>query len=65
MRKYMQTLDSGQIRRFMDREWEQGVKRNFDNITGPWHVELPQNLHRGRGLSILKKPKSNILTLEK
>jgi hypothetical protein len=60
----MQTLDNGQTRRFMDREWEQGAKKNFDNTSGPWHIELPQNLHRAR-LSVLRKPKSNILTLEK
>jgi hypothetical protein len=49
----------------MDLEWEHGVKRFFDDTAaGPWLIELPQNLHKGR-LSRLKKEEFNILTLER
>jgi hypothetical protein len=60
----MQTLDSGQTRRFIDREWER-VKRLFhDTAAGPWLIELPQNLHKGK-LPLWKEEEFDTLTLER
>ncbi|KAF8863039.1 actin-like ATPase domain-containing protein [Acephala macrosclerotiorum] len=59
------TMDKDAERRFMEREWELNVKRNFDGTHGPWPVELPQTQHnRKHSLkNVFKKEESSILTL--
>jgi hypothetical protein len=54
-------------RRFMEKEWENGVKRNFDGSPGPWPIELPQNqLKKSSAIkSVFKKEQSNLLQMER
>jgi hypothetical protein len=62
----MNKLDSETERRFMEKEWENNVKRNFDGTEGPWAVELPQTQQTRRAAwkSIVgRTEKSNILKL--
>jgi hypothetical protein len=60
----MQTLDSGQPRRLIEGEWEL-VKRSFrDTAAGPWLIELPQNLHKGK-LPLWKEEEFDTLKLER
>ncbi|KAE8443514.1 hypothetical protein EG329_001754 [Mollisiaceae sp. DMI_Dod_QoI] len=63
--KHMSSLNADARRRFMDREWEYNLKRNFDGNDGPWPVELPQIPHSRKSAlrSIFKKEQSNILAL--
>jgi hypothetical protein len=66
-RQHMNKLDSETERRFMEKEWENNVKRNFDGTPGPWTVELPhtQQTKRVAWKSLVgKKEKSNILQLQ-
>lgn len=63
----MCNLDSDTEKRFMEKEWELSVKKNFDGTAGPWLVELPQDPHKGKRTALkamIKKPESNILSLE-
>jgi hypothetical protein len=50
----------------MEKEWETGVKRNFDGTAGPWPIELPQNQHKKSTAlkSVFKKEPSNLLQME-
>lgn len=66
-RKYMNSLSAEAEKRFMEKEWETNVKRNFDGTDGPWMVELPQKQQRGKLSalkSIVRDEKSNILQIE-
>lgn len=63
----MSTLDPDTEKRFMEKEWELSVKKNFDGTAGPWLVELPQDPNNGKRSALkaaFKKPQSNILALE-
>jgi len=37
----MNNLSRDVEKRFMEKEWENNVKRNFDGSEGPWPVDLP------------------------
>jgi hypothetical protein len=65
-RKYMKNLPSNIEKRFMEREWENNVKRNFDGSDGPWIVDLPQKPQKSAAAlrSVFTKEKPGILELE-
>jgi hypothetical protein len=52
--------------RFMEKEWENNVKRNFDGSDGPWHVDLPQKPPKAGGSlrGLLSKDKPGTLELQ-
>jgi len=60
----MNSLSVDVQKRFMEKEWENNVKRNFDGSEGPWLVDLPQRPPSSALKSIFKKEKSTMLTLE-
>jgi hypothetical protein len=59
----MHTLESGKLRKFMDTEWEQNTKRNFDGTDGPWPIEIPQNHDKGKIKAVFKKQQPAVLQL--
>ena len=65
-RKYMNNLPVNVEKQFMEREWEHGVKRNFDGSNGPWIVDLPQKPQKPVAAlrSLFQKQKSSTLALE-
>ncbi len=63
-RKYMSSLSKDVEKRFMEKEWESNVKRNFDGSDGPWVVDLPQRPPSSGLKSMFKREKSTMLTLE-
>jgi hypothetical protein len=62
--KHVNSLNRESIKRFMEKEWEYGIKRNFDDTEGPWKVDLPQAIHRKHAFHF-KKERSNTLDLKR
>jgi hypothetical protein len=60
----MNSLSRDVEKRFMEKEWENNVKRNFDGSGGPWLVDLPQKPPSSAIKSMFKKEKPSTLTLE-
>jgi hypothetical protein len=60
----MNSLSRDVEKRFMEKEWENSVKRNFDGSEGPWLIDLPQKPHSSSIRSMFKKEKPTMLTLE-
>lgn len=63
----MNHLDRETEKRFMEKEWENNIKRTFDGTKGPWLVDTPQNQNKGKVVaikSIFKKEVSNILRVD-
>jgi hypothetical protein len=44
----MRSVDRNTEKRFMEKEWEVNIKRNFDGTAGPWLVDTPQNQQTGK-----------------
>ncbi|KAL2070911.1 hypothetical protein VTL71DRAFT_13937 [Oculimacula yallundae] len=63
-RKHMKRVSHETEERFMEREWENNVKRNFDGTAGPWLIETPQ-VQQNRRLkavrSVFKREESTVL----
>ncbi|KAH6664839.1 hypothetical protein B0J14DRAFT_606807 [Halenospora varia] len=66
-KSHMSKLSPESEKRFMEKEWEYNVKRNFDGSVGPWNVQLPQRSETSRSASLKAvfktKKESNILSL--
>ncbi|KAF4633007.1 hypothetical protein G7Y89_g5117 [Cudoniella acicularis] len=66
-RPHLGKLDNEAEKRFMEKEWEYNLKRNFDGTDGQWVVELPQKEKKSRASAlkaVFTEKKSNILRLE-
>lgn len=67
-RSHMSKLGADSEKRFMEKEWEYNLKRNFDGSEGPWIVELPQKLETSKKAALKavfgSKKGSNILLLD-
>ncbi|KAH9224084.1 hypothetical protein DL95DRAFT_517343 [Leptodontidium sp. 2 PMI_412] len=63
-RRHMRSLSRETEKRFMEREWENNIKRNFDGTAGPWLIDTPPNQQNRRMKamrSVFKKEESTVL----
>jgi hypothetical protein len=61
----MKNLSRDAEKRFMEREWENNIKRNFNGSEGPWLAGFPQKPPSSAIKSMFRKEKPTMLTLER